>query len=129
MKEEENNNKSTGEIVTDNALKLQKAVLRQKIMIGALVGVIAVGGAGVAGYKLGWFGGGDDKAQEEQVSADIDPNAGDWDGTIPEAPKGDPNAESIELPGYPKIYIPAGQTDGYYNSYIKQGIGCWGICG
>ena len=93
MKEEENNNKSTGEIVTDNALKLQKAVLRQKIMIGALVGVIAVGGAGVAGYKLGWFGGGDDKAQEEQVSADIDPNAGDWDGTIPEAPKGDPNAE------------------------------------
>ena len=54
---------------------------------------------------------GDDKAQEEQVSADIDPNAGDWDGTIPEAPKGDPNAESIELPGYPKIYIPAGQTD------------------
>ena len=94
------------------------------------------------------------------MSADIDPNAGDWDGTIPEAPKGDPNAESIELPGYPKIYIPAGQTDvdvafstrreslllyisacvkgqrgsalrvktgtagrGYYNSYIKQGIG------
>ncbi|WP_256157814.1 hypothetical protein [Blautia marasmi] len=111
LSEEEKKTKSTGEMVTDNALKLQKAVLRQKIMIGALVGVIAVGGAGAAGYKLGWFGGDNDKAQEEQVSADIDPNAGDWDGTIPEAPKGDPNAENIELPGYPKIYIPAGQTD------------------
>ena len=98
MSEEEKKTKSTGEMVTDNALKLQKAVLRQKIMIGALVGVIAVGGAGAAGYKLGWFGGDNDKAQEEQVSADIDPNAGDWDGTIPEAPKGDPNAENIELP-------------------------------
>lgn len=48
MSEEEKKTKSTGEMVTDNALKLQKAVLRQKIMIGALVGVIAVGGAGAA---------------------------------------------------------------------------------
>ena len=32
------------------------------------------------------------KLREEQVSADIDPNAGDWDGTIPgKALKGDPN--------------------------------------
>ena len=61
MSEEEKKTKSTGEMVTDNALKLQKAVLRQKIMIGALVGVIAVGGAGAAGYKLGWFGGDNDK--------------------------------------------------------------------
>lgn len=53
LSEEEKKTKSTGEMVTDNALKLQKAVLRQKIMIGALVGVIAVGGAGAAGYKLG----------------------------------------------------------------------------
>ena len=86
MSEEEKKTKSTGEMVTDNALKLQKAVLRQKIMIGALVGVIAVGGAGAAGYKLGWFGGDNDKAQEEQVSADIDPNAGDW-GNYPGGPE------------------------------------------
>lgn len=66
MSEEEKKTKSTGEMVTDNALKLQKAVLRQKIMIGALVGVIAVGGAGAAGYKLGWFGGDNDKAQRSR---------------------------------------------------------------
>lgn len=98
-------------IVTKSAAELHKAVIRQRIIIGLLAGAVTIGGAGAAaGYKLGWFGD-SRQEQETQAKADIDPNAGDWDGTIPEAPKGDPDADSIQLPGYPKIYIPAGQTD------------------
>lgn len=93
-----------------SAAKLQKALLRQKIMIGALAGVLAVGGIGAVAYQKGWIGSNEPEVSAP-VSPDIDPNAGEWDGTIPEAPKGDPNNESISLPGYPKIYIPAGQTD------------------
>ncbi|MDO4272500.1 MAG: hypothetical protein Q4D16_02425 [Eubacteriales bacterium] len=95
------------------AAKLQKAVIRQKIMIGALAGMIVVGGIGAVAYQRGWIGNKSASvdSQTDPASPDIDPNAGDWDGKIPEAPKGDPDNKNITLPGYPKIYIPAGQTD------------------
>lgn len=85
-----------------------KALKRQRIIIGSLATVVAVGAVGVFGYVNGWFG---SHEPDQKVSADIDPNADDWDGSVPEAPKGNAKAENIKLPGYPKIYLPAGQTD------------------
>lgn len=111
MRKENQGEKQSGSTGVKGALELQKAVLRQKIIIGVLAGVVGVGGVGAAGYKLGWFGNGQKETSQQEATADIDPNAGEWDGTIPEAPKGNPNAENIQLPGYPTIYIPAGQTD------------------
>lgn len=111
MRKEDQGEKQSGSTGAKGALELQKAVLRQKIIIGVLAGVVGVGSVGAAGYKLGWFGNGQKETSQQEATADIDPNAGEWDGTIPEAPKGDPNAENIQLPGYPTIYIPAGQTD------------------
>lgn len=85
-----------------------KALKRQRIIIGSLATVVAVGAVGTFGYLNGWFG---NHQPDQKVSADIDPNADDWDGSVPEAPKGNAKAENIKLPGYPKIYLPAGQTE------------------
>lgn len=116
--------KTSGKVAGKTAEELAKALIRQKIIIGSLAGVIALGGAGAAiGYNLGWFGNkaatsqtteltADGTSEKQQpASADVDPNAGEWDGTVPQAPKGDPNADSIAIPGYPQIYLPANQTE------------------
>lgn len=116
--------KSAGKAAGKTAEELAKALIRQKIIIGSLAGVIALGGAGAAiGYNQGWFGNKPASSQitesitdastekQQPASADVDPNAGEWDGTVPQAPKGDPNADSIAIPGYPQIYLPAGKTE------------------
>lgn len=90
-------------------IDIKKSLLRQRIIIGVLAVTLAAGGVGFVGYQKGWFG--KEETPVEKAEADIDPNAGEWDGTIPEAPKGDPDAETISIPGYPSIYIPAGKTD------------------
>ncbi|WP_395028667.1 hypothetical protein [Robinsoniella sp.] len=108
--------KSAGKAAGKTAEELAKALIRQKIIIGSLAGVIALGGAGAAiGYHQGWFGNKPASSQisesitdastekQQPASADVDPNAGEWDGTVPQAPKGDPNADSIAIPGYPQI--------------------------
>lgn len=87
---------------------IAKALKRQRIIIGSLATVVAVGAVGTFGYINGWFG---NHEPAQKVAADIDPNADDWDGSVPEAPKGNAKAENIKLPGYPKIYLPAGQTE------------------
>lgn len=120
-KQPESKGKLPKEMLSKTPEELAKALIRQKIIIGSLAGVLAIGGVGVGivGVNQGWFGNkpasateqSTDNASQQPKTADIDPNAGEWDGTIPEAPKGDPNADSIAIPGYPKMYLPAGQTD------------------
>ena len=88
--------------------KFRKAVIRQRVIIGILTGVLVVGGVGAVGYKLGWFGG---QKEDLQSSADIDPNAEKWDGQTPKSPEKSQEEDTIAVPGYPQIYLPAGQTE------------------
>ena len=86
---EETAAKSAGKAAGKTAEELAKALIRQKIIIGSLAGVIALGGAGAAiGYHQGWFGNKPASSQisesitdastekQQPASADVDPNAG-----------------------------------------------------
>lgn len=78
------------------------------LLFGATAAVLVVAAAGIIEFQNGGFSG---KRAEAPAAADIDPAAGEWDGTVPQAPKGDPDSPTISVPGYPTIYLPAGQTD------------------
>lgn len=99
----------TTQSVIKGGSAVQKTLLVQKIVIGVMAVLIVGGGIAALGMHYGWFG--KNAAQEAKPTADIDPNSDDWDGTIPDAPKGDPTADSIAIPGYPQIYITPGQKD------------------
>lgn len=104
---EENKKTTEAEGMQADAL-VKKMLRRQRILIGTLGAVVVIGGTAVFGYMKGWFG--SEKADKE-VTAQVDPNAEDWDGSVPDAPKGNAKAESIAIPGYPRIQLPAGQTE------------------
>ena len=56
-----------------------------------------------------WFG--PEPQQEQSFTADIDPNAGVWDGsTLPDKTEDKP-AVGIKIPGYPSITLPADQQE------------------
>lgn len=99
-----------GKTADRDIVKMKKALRLQKFLIGALACVVVAGAVAVVGYQKNWFGL-KNSDPGTAAGADIDPNAGDWDGSIPQAPKGNPDAENIAVPGYPEIYLPAGQTE------------------
>ena len=79
-----------------------------KIVIAAAVLLIAFGFL-LAGLLLNHG-----PAQEgSSPNAVVDANAEDWDGNLDDnaVGKGNPDADSIAIPGYPKIYLPAGETE------------------
>lgn len=86
-----------------------RTILVQRIVIGCLAAVVVIGGvtAGV-GISQGWFSGGAGASSE--VGASLDENAKPFDGQVGNAPKANPEAESISIPGYPKLYLTAGST-------------------
>ena len=99
-----------GKTADRDIVKMKKALRLQKFLIGALACVVVAGAVAAVGYQQNWFGL-KNSDPGTAAGADIDPNAGDWDGSIPQAPKGNPDAENIAVPGYPEIYLPAGQTE------------------
>lgn len=85
-----------------------KTVLAQWVIIGVL-GVLLVGAVVVGiGFSQGWF---DAPAAETPAGADLDKNAKPYSGQVGNAPKANPQADSIAIPGYPTIYAVAGQTE------------------
>ena len=78
-------------------------ILGVLLIIGMLLAV------GFLGIQKGWF------SSREVVSAntsapDIDPGSDKWNGGN-SASAEDSDAATITIPGYPSLYIPAGQTD------------------
>jgi len=79
-----------------------------------ILGVLLITGmllaVGFLGIQKGWF------SSREVVSAntsapDIDPGSDKWNGSTSQASAEDSDAATITIPGYPSLYIPAGQTD------------------
>ena len=87
---------------------MKKGVPFQKILFGATAIVLVAAVVGILEFQNGGLS---DRMAAAPATADIDPAAGEWDGTIPQAPKGDPDSPTISVPGYPTIYLPSGQTD------------------
>ena len=82
---------------------------KQHIIIIAVLAVLLVLGGLVIGLNWNnWFG--TEEALPAQttrsdVSVDLDPNAGKWDGSKPEDKE--PSSPGIKIPGYPSITIAA----------------------
>lgn len=81
-----------------------RTILVQRVIIAVLLVAVAAGGVALAGANRGWFG------APQAAPAPVDPAARDYDGSVGNAPKADPEADTIAIPGYPEIYADAGQT-------------------
>ncbi len=77
----------------------------QRVVIAVVIVAIA-GGVGVFGYTQGWFDGKTAPAPQPNIDSGAQP----YSGAVGNAPKANPQAESIAIPGYPKIYAVAGET-------------------
>ena len=81
------------------------STILQRVVI-AVAAVAITGGVGVFGYNQGWFGGKEAPAPQPNIDSAAQP----YSGAVGNAPKANPQAESIAIPGYPKIYAVAGET-------------------
>lgn len=84
---------------------VQSTIFIQRVVIAVLAVVVVGGAVGVFGYSRGWFGG-----SANAPAPNVDPSAQSYSGAVGNTPKANPQADSIAIPGYPKIYAAAGQT-------------------
>lgn len=89
-----------------HARKAARSTIFIQRVVVAVLAVAVVGGVAILGYTQGWFGGKDAPVPP----ANIDSGAQPYSGAVGNAPKANPQAESIAIPGYPKIYAVAGET-------------------
>jgi len=82
------------------------------VLIIILVLLLTFGGVFVGLNWNNWFGEKDNQptqTSQSDTSVDIDPNAGNWDGSKPEDKGG--ASQGIKIPGYPSITIAADTQD------------------
>lgn len=93
---EKNNKKSNG-------ITLQP----KQIAAGTILIILLIGGGLFVGFNWNnWFG------DDTKISADIDGDAGDWNGLTEENKEELANkGEGIAIPGYPYINLPKDTTD------------------
>lgn len=94
--------------------------LKRSHLIAAIVIVVVLVAGGITlGLNWNnWFG---DKPQD--IQADIDPGAQDYDGSKPEDKGGE--AEGIAIPGYPSIGLPSGTKDVQVALLNPEGNPCY----
>ena len=90
-------------------------IQKKHIVIAVIIIIILlIGGVLVGANWSKWFGGSQPETSQADLTADnsdssksaldIDPNAGNWDGKMPED-KSDNEEVGIKIPGYPSITI------------------------
>lgn len=89
---------------TDGGIVVQK----KHIVIAAVIALLLVIGGIVLGLNWnGRSGTGDEPPASQTWQPDIDPDAQDWTGELPEEQGGDSSGGGIKIPGYPSITLPA----------------------
>ena len=97
--------KKGGKYAAKDGIVLKK---RHILIIIVLVLLLIFGGIFVGINWQNWFGEKDNQptqTSQSDTSIDLDPNAGNWDGSKPEDKE--PSAKGIKIPGYPSITIAA----------------------
>ena len=101
----EGTNKHSAKHAAKDDIVLKK---RHIVIIVILVLLLICGGIFVGLNWNNWFGEKDNQptqTSQSDTSVDIDPNAGNWDGSTPENKGG--ASQGIKIPGYPSITIAA----------------------
>ena len=101
----EGTNKHSAKHAAEDGIVLKK---RHIVIIIVLVLLLIFGGIFVGFNWNNWFGEKDNQptqTSQSDTSVDIDPNAGNWDGSMPENKGG--ASKGIKIPGYPSITIAA----------------------
>ena len=101
--------KRGGKYAAQDGIVLKK---RHIVIIIVLVLLLSFGGIFVGLNWQNWFGEKDNQptqTSQSDTSIDLDPNAGNWDGSKPEDKGG--ASQGIKIPGYPSITIAADTKD------------------
>ena len=101
----EGTNRHGGKYAAQDGIVLKK---RHILIIIVLVLLLIFGGIFVGLNWQNWFGEKDNQptqTSQSDTSIDLDPNAGNWDGSKPEDKGG--ASQGIKIPGYPSITIAA----------------------
>ena len=101
----EENDKHSAKHAAEGGIVLKK---RHIVIIVILVLLLICGGIFVGLNWNNWFGEKENapvQTSQSDTSVDLDPNAGNWDGSTPENKGG--ASQGIKIPGYPSITIAA----------------------